>query len=99
MRDALFDESMGPVAERTGRHTKRGLLSLSDAAAARRRMFPGEKGEDGSGVPDLVAVIEMIGAGIVEIHRLLDEPKPKRTGIEVVVSQGVAGDGGDVMDA
>jgi hypothetical protein len=50
-------------------------------------------------VPGCVAIIEMIGAGIVEIDRLLDETQSQRTGIKVVISQGVAGDGGDVMDA
>jgi hypothetical protein len=75
MGDALFDETVGPIAERTGRHTERGLLGLSDAAAACCCAFPGEEGEDGAGMAGFVAVIEVIGARIVEIDGLLDEPK------------------------
>ena len=73
--------------------------SVTFGGPAGRRMLPGEEGEDGAGVPDLVAVIEMIGAGIVEIDRLLDETQPERAGIELIVSQGVTCDGRDVMNA
>jgi hypothetical protein len=41
----------------------------------------------------------MIGTGIVEIDRLLDEAEAERAGVKAVVLQGVTGDGGDMMDA
>jgi hypothetical protein len=47
----------------------------------------------------LVAVIEVIGTGVVEIDGLLDEAETERSGVKVEVSQGVTCDGGDMMDA
>jgi hypothetical protein len=76
--DALFDESMGPVAERARRYAERRLLGLADAATASRCAFPREEGEDGAGMAGFVAVIKVIGARIVEIDGLLYEAKPER---------------------
>ena len=78
--DALLDEALGPVAERAWRHAEGGLLGLADAAAAGRHACPGEEGEDGAGAAGLVAVIEVIGAGIVEIDGLLDEAQAEDRG-------------------
>ena len=39
------------------------------------------------GLAGLVAVIEVIGAGIVEIDGLLDEAQPERAGVEVEIPQ------------
>ena len=62
-------------------------------------MLPGEEGEDGAGIAGLVAIIEVIGARIVEIDGLLDEAQPQHAGIEVEVARGRTGDGRDVMNA
>ena len=99
MGDALFDEPVSPVAERTGRHAEGRLLRLANAAASWRSAFPWEEGKDCSWAAGLVAVIEMIGTGVVEIDRLLDEAKAERAGIKAIVSQAVTGDGSDMMDA
>ena len=42
------------------------------------------------GLALLVAVIEVIGAGIVEIDGLLDEAQAERAGVEVEIASGVA---------
>jgi hypothetical protein len=97
--DALFDEAMRPVAERARRHPERGLLGLADPTAARCGMLPREEGEDGAGMAGLVTVVEMVGAGIVKIDRLLDEPQAQRSGVKVEVSQRITGNCGDMMDA
>ena len=47
---------------------------------------------------DVVAKIEMVGRGIIEIDRALDEPQPKQADIEIKVPLRIAGDGRDVMD-
>src|SRR5690348_884573 len=39
---------------------------------------------------DLVAIVEVIRAGIVEIHRSLDEPQPQHADIEIDVSLRIA---------
>ncbi len=98
MGDALLDEAMAPVAERRRRHAERSLLGLPDAAAAGGRVLPGEEGQDRAGRAGLVAVIEVIGAGIIEIDGLLDEPQTERPRIKLEISQRVTGDCGDMMD-
>ena len=99
VRHALLDEAVGPEADRFLRHPERRLLRLADSGPSRRHMGPGEEGQDGAGPPGLVAEIEVIGAGIVEVDGLLDEPQAERPGVEVAVAAGVAGDRGDVVDA
>jgi hypothetical protein len=44
---------------------------------------PREKGENGTGMADLVAVVEMVGARIVEIYRLFDKAKTNDVRIEI----------------
>ena len=51
------------------------------------------------GLALLVAVIKVIGARIVEIHGLLDQPQPERAGVEVEIAVGAARNGRNVMDA
>ena len=41
----------------------------------------------------------MIGSGIVEIDRALDEPQAERAAVEVQVARRIAGDRRDVMQA
>ena len=54
-------------------------------------MVPGPAG--------LVAVIEMIGAGIVEVDGLLHEAQPERAGVEVEIAARRSRDRGDMVDA
>src|SRR5262249_38360542 len=95
--DALFDEAMRPIAERSRRHAERGLMRLADAPTALCGLFPRKEREDRAWLAGLVAVIKVIGAGIVEIHRPLHEAKPQRAGIEVEIAGRVSGDRGDVV--
>jgi hypothetical protein len=62
-------------------------------------MLPGEEGQDRTGLAGLVAVVEVIGAGVVEVDGLLDQAQPENAGVKVEVALGRAGDGGHVMDA
>ena len=62
-------------------------------------MRPGKEGQDRAGLALLVAIIKVIGAGIVEIDGLLDQPQPEHAGEEIEIAVGAARDGGDVMDA
>jgi hypothetical protein len=74
-------------------------MRLPDAATARGRVLPGEEREDRSGLAGFVAVVEVVGAGIVEVDGLLDEPQPQRVRVEVEICARPAGDGRDMMDA
>ena len=73
VRNALLDKPMRPVANRALRNPKTRLVNQPHPAASRRRVPPRKERENGAGVADVIAVIEMIGAEIVEIHCLLDE--------------------------
>ena len=53
------------------------------------RMVPGE--------PSVVAEVEVVGAGVVEVDGALDEAEAEDLGVEVEVGLGVGGDGGDVV--
>ena len=97
--DALLDEAVRPVADRAFRHAEHRLLRLPDAEPARARLLPGEEGQDRAGLAGLVAVIEVIGAWIVEVDGLLDQPQAERPGVEIEVPARGARDAGDVMDA
>ena len=46
----------------------------------------------------MVTEVEVIGRGIVEVHRALDEPESQDSGVEVEIPLRVAGYSGDVMN-
>ena len=90
MHDAVFDEAVRPITDRACRNAECRLLRQADAATPGRRMLPRKEREYGAGMADPVAVIEMISAGIVEIHRLLDEAQPNDARIEIQIARGLA---------
>jgi hypothetical protein len=48
---------------------------------------------------DFIAIVEVIGSGIVEIYGLLDEPQPECSRVKVKIAQGATGDSRHMMDA
>ena len=54
------------------------------------RMVPGE--------PSVIAEVEVVGAGVVEVDGALDEAEAEAFGVEVEVGLRVGGDGGDVVE-
>src|SRR5690606_37124477 len=50
-----------------------------------------EEGKVGAGGGDAVAIKEVIGRGVVLIHRLLDEANAQRLGIEFQVARRIGG--------
>ena len=75
MRNAPLDKTVHPEADSALWNAENGLLRLPNSDPARSRMFPRKERQDCAGASRLVSVIEMIGAGIVEIDRLLDKAK------------------------
>src|ERR1041385_5287615 len=90
---------MRPVADRACRNAERRLLRLADAEMPGRCVLPGKEREDRAGLALLVAVIEVIGAGIVEVDGLFHQPQAEHAGVEIEIAFGTPRDGGDVMDA
>ncbi len=86
------------IPHRALRHAEDSLLRLADTKAAGRNMIPREECEDGAGRTGFVAEIEVIGAGIVEVHGLLHQPQAEDARIEIEIALRRTGDGGDVVD-
>src|SRR5262245_40192264 len=60
---------------------------------------PGKERQNRTGCPILVTEVEVIGAGVVEIHGELDEPQAENRGVEVEIPLWITGNHGDVMDS
>jgi hypothetical protein len=58
-----------------------------------------EEGDVGAGASLLVRVEEVVDGRVVLVDRLLHQPQPEHTDVEVDVALGVGGDRGDVVDA
>jgi hypothetical protein len=60
---------------------------------------PVEKGEVGARRGETVRVEQVIGADVILVDRLLDEPHAERGRVEGVIAGGIGGQGGEVVDA
>src|SRR6266404_4199151 len=97
--NSFFDQTMCPIAERRRRNPEGGLLREAQSRATRHGMLPWKEGQDRAGMANLVAVVEMICAGVVEIYCLLDETQSEDAGVEVEISGRFSGDRRHVMNA
>src|SRR5206468_11271744 len=86
---------------RTGGDRERGHRDLTQPLQANRHppVTVGERGPHRPRRAALVAVVEVIDAAVVEVHRLLDQPEPQRPGGEVEILLRVRDGGGDVVQA
>ena len=83
--DPLLGHPHHPALEPASGDSERHLVHHADAITAAAGQRKGKEGEDRSGVPVPVTVIEVIGSGIVKIDRLLDQSQAKNTRVEVDV--------------
>jgi hypothetical protein len=72
---------------------------LPAPAGASSRAQPGEKCNDCSRAPDVIAKIKMVTPGIVEIHGPFDQTQPERLGVKVEIALRISRNRGDVVDA
>jgi len=96
--DVEVDEALLPEGEGRGGDAEGGVGDFAGASGAASGVGPGEEGEDGAGGASVVAEVEMVGAGVIEVDRAFDEAEAEAFGVEVEVGLGVGGDGGDVME-
>src|SRR5262249_8456828 len=84
-------ESLRPEIDGALRHaeTDRSHLGRPDPAARRTR--PGEKRQDGPGASGFVPVVQVVTAGVVEVHGELYQPQPQDAAVEVNVLLRVGG--------
>ena len=74
--------------------TMQGFAAAGVAAGA---AGPGEERQDGSRRAGIVAEVEVVCSGIIEVYGAFDEAEAEDFGIEVEVALGVGGDRRDVM--
>ncbi len=91
-------QAVFPVFDRSERDAEGGLGDFAGAGVAAAGAGPGEEGEDGSGRAGVVAEVEVVGSGVVEVYGALDEAQAEDLGVEVEVALGVGGDCGDVVE-
>jgi hypothetical protein len=94
----LPDEPLDPESDRARKDGERGDGDLATALSTAPRVRPREKGENAARTSCLVAEVEVVGSGIVEVDRSLYQSKAESSRIEIKIALGIAGDAGDVMD-
>jgi hypothetical protein len=83
VRDTFLNEAMRPVSDRARWNPERRLLRETHAGTSRRCVLPREKGENGTGMADLVAVIEMVFPGSSKFTVFLTRRKTNDVRIEI----------------
>ena len=92
-------EARAPVVESADADLEGGGDGLAGAGAAFADVRPRKEGKDGAGGAVSIAVIEVVGAGIVEVDGLFDEAEAEYAAVEVDILLRIAGDGGDVVNS
>jgi hypothetical protein len=99
-RDALVGQAPLPLKQPVAvGDRQREVVGAADPRMPRRRARPLEEGDDRAGCADLVAEVEVVAAGVVEVDRLLDEAQPEHARVEVDRALRVRADERDVVDA
>jgi hypothetical protein len=96
--DAFLDQPLDPETNRAGQDREGRYGNLATTLPSATGIRPRKKGEDTSRIPLLVTEIEVIGSGIVEVYRTLDEPEAKNARVEVEIPLRVTGYTGDMMN-
>ena len=96
---AVADEPFDPEADRLGQDRERRDRDLSGSVAPGPGAGPGKEREEAAGSAGLVAEVEVIGLGVVEVHGALDQPEAEHAGVEVEIALGIPRDGGDMVKA
>src|SRR5580698_4695364 len=86
---AFVAQAVLPVVQRTLRDTEGGVSDLASSGVPTAGVWPREEGQNGAGRSSVIAEIEMVGTGIVEVDGALDEAQAEDLGVEVEVSLGV----------
>jgi hypothetical protein len=69
--DTVLPQALLPEGQRLLCYREGGRHDLARSAPALRGVRPGEEGHDGAGRAHLVPVVEVVGAGVVEVDGLL----------------------------
>jgi hypothetical protein len=99
LRDAQVLEALLPPGERVSARDPHGSAGDAVGAALLAFDWPIEEGDVGAGRAASIGVEQVVSADVVLVDGLLHQPQPERLGVEGVIGRGVAGDGGEMMDA
>jgi hypothetical protein len=92
-------QALDPESKGGGRHRKPDRHDLPCPLPPVHATRPGKECENGAWPADLIAIVQVVAPGIIEIHRELYQPKPEHSGVKIEVALRVSGDGGHVMDS
>ncbi len=88
-----------PETDARGIDGERNFSDLTDAGAARRTIFPDQKGNQRARRTHGVAIEEMKLCGVLEAAGALDEAQAEEADVEIDIRLDLAGNQRDVMDA
>src|SRR5690242_3205465 len=74
------------------------MMSPTDARVAFGCIRPLKEGDEGARGSCLITKVQVIAAGIVEIHSFFDEAQAQDLCVKIHGSLGICTDNGDVMD-
>src|SRR5215204_7611808 len=97
--DAVLPQALLPEGHRLPCYREGGRHDLARPAPAPRGVRPGEEGHGSAGCAHLIPVVEVVGARVVEVHGLVDEPQAQAPLVEVHVALRIAAYGRHVVDA
>jgi hypothetical protein len=99
-RDAVIGQAGGPERERVlGRDPPLDGVNHAVAGLSQGRARELEERQDRAGSAALVAEVQVVDIGLVEVDGLLDQAEPEQARVEVDVARSIGGDRGDVMEA
>ena len=96
--DVGIGQACCPEVERLlGRHAPLDGVDHAVAGLAEGRAGELEEGQDRARGAALVAEVQVVDVGLVEVDRLLDQAQAEHARVEVDVARSVGGDRGDVV--
>ncbi len=82
---ALLDEALFPKSEGGGGDAEGGVGDFAGTGGAATDPGPGKEREDGAWAAEVVAEVEVVGSGVVEVDGPLDEAEAEDLGVEVEI--------------
>src|SRR5262249_5209916 len=90
-------QALKPVGGRAFWNCECHSIDLACAANSASRARPREKGHNCARGAARIAEIKMVRAGIIEIHRALDETQSEHASVKIQIALWITGNCGDVM--
>ena len=96
-RHMLLLQALQPVASRVFWNCECHSIDLARATNSASHAWLRKKRQDGAGRAALIAEVKMISAGIIEIHRALDEAQSEQASIKIQIALRITRNRSNVM--